>query len=511
MKIVKSYKDIQEEDIFLKSDDGNSLYIGDKLNGMVADAKKVCLVLEGGLTDTLAKMLASSNARKYLIVSAIDEAKYEKLKDNIVAREVDHIKGNYAIIDDKAVFFFDKELNGYAVWSTDAIKVVQHLFLKEFWEHGREEFIDRKRPCAEVTFDIPPLYGNSEVLIDESFESETPVAKLIKSARLIASAGKANGITCPKGEIFIKDASRNTDFLNKSSTENIFLAPNLPCSLVYEGSHAYLLNFDIAEYMGNSLLEKGKGRLFAVRCSDVVLGKIYRFYKHKTRGDLSGKEVLASNGKPLDIVAEATENRVITEDLRMAYEYEKMDGETREARLEKNYPNIFKTDKCAVSVTYDIAVEIVKRKMNGSAEIYGMFEKARDGLRKKWSEILSAAKQLKLEKKIEKYEINAGGISTREAYINAVAAVNEAVKLINNHGDEDVDEALSEVTAKKKKVSVQPITALTLKMDIPVNGKLYQNKDKYEYVLTSAEKLSSAMQEMKAAGIENTNVLYITE
>ena len=83
--------------------------------------------------------------------------------------------------------------------------------------------------------------------------------------------------------------------------------------------------------------------------------------------------------------------------------------------------------------------------------------------------------------------------------------------MINNHGDEDVDDALSEVTSRKKKISVQPVNAMTLRMDIPLNGKLYQSKDKYEYVLTSESKLTAAMEEMKAAGIENANVQYLTE
>lgn len=195
----------------------------------------------------------------------------------------------------------------------------------------------------------------------------------------------------------------------------------------------------------------------------------------------------------------------------MAAEYEKMDAETLEARLEKKYPNIFKTDKYAALITYNIVVEIVKRTINSPAVIYGEFNQARDGLRKKWNEVLSLAKEFKIEKKIAPFGINADSISDRAAYRDAVTRINEAVKLVNNYGDDEVDEALSEVTNKKKKKSILPVAAINLNMDIPANGKLYQNKDKYEYVLTSESKLAAAMEEMRAAGIENINVQYLAE
>ena len=66
------------------------------------------------------------------------------------------------------------------------------------------------------------------------------------------------------------------------------------------------------------------------------------------------------------------------------------------------------------------------------------------------------------------------------------------------------------MTSKKKRMTIQPVNGVNLSMDIPVNGDLYQNKDKFEYVLTSEDRLSSAIEEMRAAGIENTNVLYLT-
>ncbi len=507
LKLKKSFKDVLMRNVFVAESNGKLTNTESALREAFTCAKeKVCIVLENGMTNVIAQMLCEVKARKYVIVPKIEEASYQKLKNEIIAREVDGIKGNYAIVDGKKLFFFDEKFNGYIVKDDKTVEIIQQIFLKEFWENGQEEFIDRKRPCAEVTFDVPPIYGNDSVLLDEAFGDATDVEKLISRAKVIAYTKKAN---IDVGKVIIKNAQVNADSLKRTANENILLAKDLPCSLAFDGMDTYILNFDIEKY--RTLPESGRGRLFAVKCGELAVGKAYKFFKHKTIAELANADVLSCDGNALTVLEDAEEQRKITTDLRMAAEYEKMDAETLETRLEDKYLDIFKTEKNAVCITYDIEIEIAKRSMVGPAEIYSEFDKVRAVLNKKWNEVLSSAKQLKLEKKIEKYAINADGIFTREAYNNAVTAVNEAVKLINNHGDEDVDEALSEVTAKKKKVSVQPITALTLKMDIPVNGKLYQNKDKYEYVLTSAEKLSSAMQEMKAAGIENTNVLYITE
>lgn len=507
LKFIKSFKDVIVDNVFVLNGNESVANIKDSLYTAVKAADNtVCFVLENGMNDDIAQMLYDIKARKYIIVPKIEETKYQKLKNQVIAREIDNIKGSYAIIDSQKLFFFDEKFNGYIIDDKKASAVVQQLFLKEFWEKGEMEFIEAKQPCAEVTFDVPPVYGNESTLIDESFDGKTEVESLIDRAKTFAFTDKAES---RGSEIIIKRAEVNLDFLKMASNENILLAKDLPCSLVWDGNNTYILNFDVAKY--RTLPEKGRGRLFAVKCGNLAVGETYKFFRHKTLEELVKKDALSVDGKPLVVSETDEEQRKIYADLRMAAEYAKMDAETLEARLEKKNPNIFKTDKYSVSITYNIGIEIVKRNMNHLAEIYGEFDKAKEGLSKKWKEVLASAKELKLEKKITQLEVDVDNITNRIAYNNAVLKINEAVKLINNHGDKDVDEALSEVTSKKKKVNIQPIVALALSMDIPANGKLYQNKDKYEYVLTSESKLSAAMEELNAAGIENINVQYLTE
>lgn len=507
LKFKKSFKDTPVDNVFVLHNDGPIGNIEGILRTAVQGAQdKVCFVLENGMNNTIAQMLYGIQSRRYVIVPKIEEDKYKSLKGEIIAREVDNIKGNYAIVDARRIFFFDEQFNGYIVANDKVAEVIQQLFLKEFWENGEMEFIEDKRLCAEVTFDVPPIYGNDIVMIDKSFDGETEVESLINGAKKLAFTQKA---FMQGNEIIIKKADLNSDLLKNVSNENIFLAKDLPCSIVFDGSNTYILNFDVAKY--RTLPEKQQGRLFAVKCGDLTVGKTYKFFKHKTVEELMGKDVLSIDGNALTVLENAEEQRKITTDLRMAAEYEKMDAETLEARLEKKYPRIFNTNKYAAGVTYNIAIEIAKRTITGVAEVYGEYERAKEALRKKWDEVLSAAKQLKIDKKIEKYAVQIAGISTRTAYLNAVSSIKDAIKLINNHGDDDIDEALSEVTGKKKHASIQTISAVNLKMDIPANGKLYQNKEKYEYVLTSEDKLADAMEEMKAAGIENTNIQYLAE
>lgn len=507
LKLKKSFKDVLMYSVFVAESNGKLNNTEPPMREAFTDAKeKVCIVLENGMTDVIARMLSEVRARKYVIVPKIEEVSYQKLKNEIIAREVDGIKGNYAIVDGKTLFFFDGKFNGYIVEDDKAVEIIQQIFLKEFWENGQEEFIDRKRPCAEVTFDVPPIYGNGSVLLDETFDEATDVEKLINGAKVLAYMKKAD---LDRGKVIIKNAQLNSEFLKKTANENILLAKDLPCSLAFNGTDTYILNFDIEKY--RTLPERGEGRLFAVKCEELSVGKTYKFFKHKTVAELVNADVLSCDGNALTVLENAEEQRKITADLRMAAEYEKMDAETLESRLEKKYPQIFNTEKYAADVTYNIAVEIAKRTMTGVAEVYGEYEKAKETLRKEWNEVLSLAKQQKFEKKIEKYEVKIEGISTRTAYLNAVSSINEAIKLLNNHGDADIDEALSEVTGKKKKLNIQPVSAVNLKMDIPVNGKLYQHKGNYEYVLTSENRLFDAMAEMQSAGIENANIQYLTE
>lgn len=505
IRLIKSYKDDMCRNIFIaKCKDSVYNCYKDLSHDIVNAENKVCLVLESGMNDKIAEILYNIKARTYVIVPSINESKYTKLKASIIAREVDNIKGNYAIIDGNIMYIFDENLNGYCIKNT-SIDVVQQLFLKEFWENGQEEFIYSKVPCADVTFDIPPIYGDSNVLIDESFDSKTAVDEVLSDCALYAFTGKVKEVSDGQ-KIIIKDSKSNSDYLTTTNNENILLAPYLPISMVVDNKTGsqYLFNFDIAKY--NELPEKGKGRLFAVKASDVNMGAIYKFYKHKTFDELVDKDVLDINGNVIQVLNSIEESRNIDADMRMSREYSKMDSETLEAILEKKNPSLLNTDVKACTIGFEITIEDKKKTMNKKAHVYDEYANANNTLKAKYLELEEFIKKHGIKcKEFDKYEV--AEVKTIDAYNNIITELNNIIDVINNH------DALSEVmTSKKKgKVVISKINPIKISMNYPTNGLLYENSGKYEYVLTSEDKLDFAIQEMDNNGINKNNILYIKE
>lgn len=93
LKLKKSFKDVLMRNVFVAESNGKLTNTESALREAFTCAKeKVCIVLENGMTTVIAQMLCEVKARKYVIVPKIEEASYQKLKNEIIAREVDGIK-----------------------------------------------------------------------------------------------------------------------------------------------------------------------------------------------------------------------------------------------------------------------------------------------------------------------------------------------------------------------------------------------------------------------------------
>lgn len=509
LKVNKTYNDVALNNIFVKTAGGNFTDVADKLRSAVScAAEKICIVLEKGLSDEIAQMLTDCQARKYIIVPTIEESKFAKISENMIVREVDNIKGNYAIIDEKELFLFDNTLLGTVITSPKAVETIRQLFLKEFWENGQAEYIKEKGKCAEITFDIPPIYGNDEFLLDESFEGRTEIQKLLDNAKAVGCIGKA--FSSHVESLIIKDAKSNKNYLETATDENIYLVPELPFSTVNDGYDNYILNFNPEDYA--VLPEKGRGRLFAVKCNELRLGTTYQFYRHKTVAELLNTEILSITGNPLHIDRHREENKKIDADLRMAREYSRMDDETLETRLEKKHPDIFDIDGYASEVCFNIEVCLLKHTFNKRAAVYNDYLKAE-------SEITQKLKEIEIRKDktnlgvVREYLTKLPKIDTAAAYKEIVVNINRVIELINHNSNDSAEEALSEVTGnmKKKQIQIQPIQLREITRDLPKFGVLYQDSDRFEYVLTGEKDLDAAINEMKVYGIENTKILYLSE
>lgn len=507
VKLKKLYGDINLHNIFelVKSESSTPSKLN--IDAFVSSAREtICIVLESGMNDDLAKKLSGiKEARIYALVPHIDESKYAKLRGKAIVREVPNIKGNYCLIDNKVLLLFDKAMNGVVVKSQDAISTVKKIFEREFWENATEEYIEAKRPCAERTFDVPPIYNSNDVIIDEGFEEITDVKKLIDNAETVAYTGKIANETTQN--IILNNIAANSNYLKTSSGDNIYYYPQLPFCFAISFGDTYAVNFDVAEY--DNLPERAKGRLFAVKVGNLNFGDYYKFNKHKTIGELVGQTVIDADGKNIEIKESAEESRKIVVDLRLAREFERMesDPETLEARLDKRDAKLLTTNHTAKQVIYNIELQIQSKTLSKKADIYKQFEEANKAYASKQKELSDFVDKLK-DKDIKKtfLSLSTDTFDTVEEYRSAAEALNAFIDEINN------EDSLGELLGSKKapkSISKLKITDIT--MDIPKHGVLYQQNSKYEYILNRSGDLDSAINEMKKVGIEQANVAYLEE
>ncbi len=503
----KNYSDEIINNIFVpvKSKSGVSLKLD--IDGYISSATKtVCLVLESGMHDSLAKTLSNIKARVYALVPKIDENKYIKLKGKAIIREVPRIRGNYCIIDNKVLLFFDNSLEGVVITSEPVISTVKKIFEKEFWENSTEEFIEKKAPCAEITFDVPPIYGDeANVIIDDGFEAETPLKKLFNEAKTVAYNKKiaANA----KHNIIISNISANSAYLKTATNESICFFPKLPFCFIEARGSAYAVNFDIADY--NNLPEKGSGRLFAVKIDNYDLGDYYKFYKHKTIGDLAGQTVIDADGESVKINKYSEEKRKIEVDLRIARELQKIesDPEALEARLEKRNKELLCCPYISQEILFNIELKMQSKTITRLADVYEQFDEANKSYASKINELSDFIKKLDNE------EFKKSLDKLKNCKFDKASEYQEASNLLNKLIDEiNNDDSLGELLGgKKSRKSVSKMKIINISMDMPRFGKLYQQKSKYEYVLKNERDLDEAMNEMEKAGIEPTSVIYLED
>lgn len=516
-KIIKDYSTVQERNLFIENKVIGLSQIKAIVLAAVSNANvKVCAVLELGITDLLMQILLSNAiARKYIVVPQIKEDKYKQIAGKAIIREVPTVKGNYLIVDENQLFMFDSQLNGMSVADTKAVSVVQQIFMHEFWgAEAKFEYIDKKELSAEKTFDIPPVYGNDVVLIDFSQSDNTKVDELL------AMGNTAIGFTDKVHEmqisssIVLKNIALNKTFLERTNNNEIVYAPSLPLSFIQRGKEFFVCNFDIEQYLSRKIQERHTGRLFAVKCPNgIAFGQTYNFVKHKARAELVGVNALDITGNAVEIMKTAAEERSIIADVSMAKEYAKMSAEALEARLQTRQAGLLDSDKKVCSVTFNITVELLKRKMKNKASIYGKYESLNKEISTKARDISINAEAAKLPDLQAEILFNAeimGNLSTIIALQSAVAKINGWVEkyatLVAKNSK--VDDSLAEVKGGKKKKPAIPTTLSKLTvalptMDLPKFGTLYQDGSKYEYTVQKEEDFDAARAEMTAAKISD--------
>ncbi len=205
----------------------------EEIESALKQAETVCLVAEtafsGELMNLLYEMRQNHGLRIYILIKDVQQkaSALELLKENCIVREVPHIRGNYLLCHKTAAFFFDGEMNGYAVKNEETVQKLHNLFIYNFWKESTKEFIREVSDVAYRTFDVAPVHADENVIIDRSALEESPYRKCLENADSFVTLG-----TFPKR---LKDTnSDSTLYLDKQAWESnrdvLFRAIPTACS-----------------------------------------------------------------------------------------------------------------------------------------------------------------------------------------------------------------------------------------------------------------------------------------
>ena len=224
--------------------------------------------------------------------------------------------------------------------------------------------------------------------------------------------------------------------------------------------------------------------------------------KEKSIDELAGKKVLSIDGEEIVIHDRIDESRAVTVDLRVARELEKTDYETLEARLEKLNNNILKSSEISCFVNYTIELNIPKHKLSKLADIYKQYQDATRIMGDKVKELLGFDEDtldkddkkqlLRVQKKIP-------SLNTQIDLTNCIGAINQIIEKLNEKCEE---KGVKKISALKES---------SIDRDLPRFGELYQEKQKYEYVLSDENQLDLAMSEMEGFGVQHRDVFYLLQ
>lgn len=462
-----------------------------------AAKEKICLVCENGLSAELLKALANTSARKYVIVREIDETKYQTLSELLIVREVSNISGNYAVVDNSEILFFDEDLNFNSVEDYNVIKKVFSLFIKEFWDNANFEYVGKKQAAAETTFDIAPIYSEEKFIIDDAFSGDMQM--VLDGSTEMFCKGKGKIGTAEK--IYIKDIVKNSDVISGITNQELFYAPNLSTDAVKSNNNFFLLNFEPSSYTLSP--EKQQNRFFAIEVDSLQIGTKFKFYLKEKVENLVGKMCLDINGNPIEIKDSMVVSKNVSVDLNKERLILEATDDLREGMLQSIDAKIFDYDGFAKAVVFDIALILKKKKFSQKAKIYTQYNQIVDGLERYKKTAITFCEQNNKTKFVGKLNDLNVNFDTVSKYESIVVKLHEIVEEINSYEKGEIDEDLQAVSSSNKKIQIlEEYKKQSLSEDLPKYGILYQDGDRFEYVLKEKGDLQDSVKEMNGKKTE---------
>lgn len=497
IKVHKDYSDELIQKVFVKEGLGTVKNKEEFCEIFKAAKEKICLVCENGLSTELLKALAMTSARKYVIVRELEEEKYQTLSELLIVREVSNISGNYAIIDGSKIIFFDKNLNFNLVSDVKVAQKASSLFIKEFWDNANFEYVGKKQVAAETTFDIAPIYSEGKFIIDDAFSGN--LQTVLEQSTEAYYKGKAKIGTFEK--ICIKDIRNNEEVISNITHQELIYAPELSVDAVKNADGYFYLNFGVEGYSLSP--EKQKNHYFAIGADSLNVGTKYKFYLKEKFANLVGKTCLDVKGNPLVVEENVVVSKNVSVDLNKERLILEATEDLREGMLQSIDSKIFDYEGFAKNVVFDIALNLKKKKFTQKAKIYTQYEQIVAGLEKFRKTAIEFCKQNDKKKFIEKLEELSIKFTTVAEYETIVEKLKNIVENINSYDRGEIDEDLQDVSKSNKKVKIlDGYRKQDLNEDLPKYGVMYQDGDRYEYVLRDKKDLQESIRETKGKKVE---------
>ena len=406
-----------------------------KIINTLEQSQVVYLVAETALSEKLIKILYTSRKesgiRIYIITKDLQnkEIALGMLKNNCIIREVPHISGNFLLCDTTKAFFFDDKLHGYSVEKPSKVQKLRDLFIYEFWYNSTKELVDSITDRAEQTFDVAPVMGNEDILIDCSALENKPYPDCLDKSNTFVLSKKYT----PWIEQQLDKKKNLTLYLDKevwnSQKENLMKKDG--CNLIYTENNAiplckygenwFLLNNNFHENMDNT------GRLFAVKMEqEPSFSDQYRFHPVFSYGDAVGKSMFSGKTlEPVEITEEDIEERSISYSLKEFKKIVKMKEEERVAYFDKIH--LLLSDKLASKIEFQIKMTIKKLSKGATpAPIYHEYEVFLKDFAAVQKEITSKLDDCKSKK--NKFEKDLDTLKNQIADFNQKRDENEAIK-----------------------------------------------------------------------------------
>ena len=541
-EITKDFGDKTLEKVFVKDSEqvvSIQLSLSEGIKTALSKSKSVCVVAESALSDELLSQLASarkaSGLNIYIITKNIQHDAFQMLKNNCIVREVSDICGNYLICDCETAFFFDSQLQGYAVCEKATVSRLHDMFVYEFWNNAIKEFVSEVKPVAERTFDVAPVLGNESLVIDRSAQENHPYEELLHEAEAFAVQSNVTDFlknSVGKDAVLYLDkraCESSKDWILKTDGRKIVCTESSVLPLCKSGGNWYILNSKFNKDFDDT------GKLFAVRMKDIpVFAGTHTLKDTFTYREAVGRTMFAAKDfSAVSISATDTEERIVSYDYKQFKEIVKMAESEREASFDKIH--ILLSEKLSASVTFNVTMT-VKQLSKGAviAPIYAEYEnfiKQRDNaMRSIENDISSCQSNIKkyesdLQKIADDIALFNGKVSENEKNVQKKSELEESIKKLEQRQSETQENLfatqnrLDELERLQKSALMftkEPDTVAECKdistvlanfhlalpsFDKPKYGTLYKVKSSYEYELRSDDDTDVAEEEMKTAGI----------